>query len=62
MEKFKGQQTMQIDNTNKELIDGFGKVTGHIEIHNLMYFSALEMRKKTMQCKMKYYYGHSKYV
>lgn len=31
MKNFKGQQTIQIDDTNKELLDGFGKVTGHFE-------------------------------
>lgn len=31
MKIFKGQQTIQIDGTNKELLDGFGKVTGHVE-------------------------------
>lgn len=56
MKVFKGQQTMQVDNTDKELTDGFGKVTGHVETHNSMYWSALGMRKKTLKCKMKYHF------
>lgn len=56
MKVFKGLQTMQVENTDKELTDGFGKVTGHVETHNSMYWSALGMRKKTLKCKMKYHF------
>lgn len=56
MKVFKGQQTMQIDNTDKELTDGFGKVTGHAETHNSTCWSTLGMRKKTLKHEVKYHF------